>query len=86
MIAKLMNIIADAHAPREPYECSMVPLRNAILCPDCNVISTSIHGRCRACDSEGISLDVLLGRPRARRPVRATKSISNVAQMKVRAT
>jgi hypothetical protein len=60
---------------REEHQCDTLKLRSAVLCPDCNLISTSIHGRCRACDSEALSLEMILNKPRKAIRKRPQKAI-----------
>jgi ribosomal protein L40E len=47
---------------QEPHESDIIPLGQAVLCADCDAISSSRDGRCRACGSEAISLARVLNR------------------------
>jgi hypothetical protein len=47
---------------REPYESDIIPLRKAVLCPECDCVSLSTNGRCRVCNSEALSLAMVLNR------------------------
>jgi hypothetical protein len=47
---------------REPYESQIIPLSNAVLCPDCECVSLSTNGRCRICETEALSLTRVLDR------------------------
>ena len=45
---------------REPYESQVIPMSNAVLCPDCDCVSLSRNGRCRICQTEALTLTRVL--------------------------
>ncbi len=47
---------------RETPESYVIPLRKAVLCPECDCVSLSTNGRCRVCASEALSLAMVLNR------------------------
>ncbi len=47
---------------RESHESYVIPLRKAVLCPECDCVSLSTNGRCRVCASEALSLAMILNR------------------------
>ena len=49
-----------------PFPLNLIPLRFAVLCANCDVISESRNGHCLACGSPSlISLSRVLGRKRS---------------------
>ena len=57
----------DRPRPAAPLSVDQVPLQQALLCDDCEMITRrSKHGRCGHCQSDAvISLARVLGRPSA---------------------
>jgi hypothetical protein len=49
----------------DPFPLNLIPLRHAVLCANCDVITESRNGHCVACGSPSLlSLSRVLGRNR----------------------
>jgi hypothetical protein len=59
---------------REPYASQIIPLANAVLCPECDCVSLSTNGCCRVCRTEALSLARVLDRTEMAFPVQALAS------------
>jgi hypothetical protein len=49
-----MNATGREHPPRRPMALNAVPLQNAVLCAECDVVSDSPQDTCMVCGSRSL--------------------------------